>query len=480
LGIILRLRKYFSNRSLWTDEAAIALNIINRSFNELLQPLDYGQTAPIGFVFIEKILVNLLGNSEYVLRLYPLLCGIISIFLFYKIVKHFNNSKAILIALVLFTISNKLIYYSSEVKQYSSDVFITLLLYILLIYAESDRLTLWRGFLLGIIGAAAIWFSHAAVFILAGMGSSILLFYLIRKDRSCIIKLSLIFLTWILSFSVLYFVNLNNSLQNTEALIFFEKGFAPFPPVRISQLRWYFMKFFEVFENPAGLHLSGIAAFMFILGLISFFKNKRNVFFPLTLPVPFLLLASILHKYPFQGRLLLFIVPIMIIFIAEGAEQIRVKLNNSSSVIWLTMVAVLFSWPLYDAASYLKHPYGRSAWGLEEIKPVLEYTKQRYQHGDILYVYYGGYRPFKYYYEKYGFQKGDYIPGVALSLNWKEYKEDLDRLHGKSRVWIIFSHIYNWGDVDEEKLFLYFLDNLGTRLDSFRAHDAAVYLYDLR
>jgi len=286
---------------------------------------------------------------------------------------------------------------------------------------------------------------------------------------------------WILSFSVLYFVNLNNLTQNTALLNYWKDGFGPFPPVRISQLKWYIDRFFEVFRDPVGLRLSGIAAFLSIIGLISFIKIKRNVLFPLILPIAFLLLASILHRYPLKGRLLLFIVPIVIIFIAEGTNEIRVKINNNYSVIWVTIMTILFLPPVCSAVLALKSPHrGPHGFGGEEIKPIIEYAKQGYQPGDILYVYYSAYPAFKYYSDKYGFQKGDYIVGVKSRGNWKQYIEDLDRLHGKSRVWIIFSHVYNWGDVDEEKFFLYHLDSIGTRLDYFSAHDAAVYLYDLR
>jgi len=38
-GFVIRLVQYLSNRSLWGDEASIALNIINRSYQELLTPL---------------------------------------------------------------------------------------------------------------------------------------------------------------------------------------------------------------------------------------------------------------------------------------------------------------------------------------------------------------------------------------------------------------------------------------------------------
>ena len=49
LGIALRVRQYLVNHSLWEDEASLAFNLVNRSFSQLTQLLDYHQAAPIGF-----------------------------------------------------------------------------------------------------------------------------------------------------------------------------------------------------------------------------------------------------------------------------------------------------------------------------------------------------------------------------------------------------------------------------------------------
>lgn len=179
IGIVLRFIEYLHNRSLYDDEAKLALNIVNRSFSELLQPLDYVQIAPIGFLMLEKLIVQVFKNSEYVLRLLPFLCGIISLFLFYKISIHYIKPKAIPIALGLFAISQNLIYYSTELKQYSSDVTIALLLYLVTTYIQSKDLTIPVVVLYGIFGAIAIWFSNTSVFILAGIGTSLALFCLV-------------------------------------------------------------------------------------------------------------------------------------------------------------------------------------------------------------------------------------------------------------------------------------------------------------
>jgi hypothetical protein len=46
LGLALRLRPYLANRSLWMDESFLALNIMERSFGQLTQPLDHLQGVP--------------------------------------------------------------------------------------------------------------------------------------------------------------------------------------------------------------------------------------------------------------------------------------------------------------------------------------------------------------------------------------------------------------------------------------------------
>src|SRR5438093_1878315 len=76
-GITVRCVQYIANRSLWLDESLLALNIVHRTFLQLLQPLDYEQGAPVGFLMIEKASVQIFGNNEYALRLFTFLFGII-------------------------------------------------------------------------------------------------------------------------------------------------------------------------------------------------------------------------------------------------------------------------------------------------------------------------------------------------------------------------------------------------------------------
>ena len=60
----------------------LALNILNRSFGGLFQqPMEYGQSSPIGYVISVKAITLLLGDSEYALRLYSLIAGCFALML---------------------------------------------------------------------------------------------------------------------------------------------------------------------------------------------------------------------------------------------------------------------------------------------------------------------------------------------------------------------------------------------------------------
>ena len=85
-----RVVQYASNRSLWLDEAALALKIDHFSFTQLLHPQNqlsesyfvHIQAGPFGLLALVKMLVIYFGDHEYVLRLVPFIAGVVSIFLF--------------------------------------------------------------------------------------------------------------------------------------------------------------------------------------------------------------------------------------------------------------------------------------------------------------------------------------------------------------------------------------------------------------
>jgi hypothetical protein len=474
LGILFRLRHFLSDRSLWLDEALVVLNIIHRSPSELLKPLDYHQGAPLGFLALEKAAVLGFGTSESVLRLVPFLSGALSMILFVIVSRRFLSPVAARIAVGLFAVSDPLIYYSAEAKQYSSDVAVAILLFWLAGFLLECESRVVRAAIVSVIGAIVLWFSQPAAFVLAAVGVSWLVDSILRHDRRGQVLLSIPAVLWPVSFLLSFLASLRGLTHDAALLDYWQGAFAPLPPRSGADVRWFIDAFFGVFSDPVGLTLVGIAAVAALVGLAELYSKHFARFLLFLTPYVATLVASALHRYPFRGRLLLFLVPSIILLIAAGLETIRTRTSDTLPHLSFLLIALLFLHPLLDAGSGLIKPRTK-----EEIRPVISYVEKHRQDGDFLYIYYTALHPFQYYSARQLIAPMNEITGVESRQNWALYRKDLDQLRGKKRAWILFSHVYRGAGVDEERLFLDYLDTMGTRLDSARAPGASVYLYNL-
>lgn len=476
LGLILRVQQYCANRSLWLDEAFLALNLVERDLVELVQPLDYNQGAPLGFLYAQKLTIQVLGNRDYILRLLPLAAGVISLYLFYRVAEKYASRAAMLLALALYAASGPLVYYTSEAKQYSTDVATTLLLLLLAAKCFEAEVGMKHYVGLGVAGSLALWFSHPALFVVAGIGLSLALHQVTHRDWRRLSWLGMACLLWLANFAAIYAISLHSLASNTDLINYWAGGFMPVPPWR--DFGWFPNAFSDMLENLAGLSATSIAMVAFFVGCLSLLLRRWRLGLVLIVPFGLVLLASGLKKYPFADRLLLFIVPSALLLIAQGADQIRVSLRRVShwlsNGVWLFLTIVLLLAPTVGLQQTLWHPQMR-----EEIKQVMRYVDQHFTEGDLLYVYYGAKYPFLYYAPQFGFGEEDYMLGLYHREEPHIYLEELDQLSGGGRIWFIFSHVYNWAAIDEEAFFLEHLDSLGTRVDVLQAPGASTYLYDL-
>ena len=511
-GIALRLIRYLYNPSLWFDESVVATDIINRGFMEFLQPSpDYTQTGPLGFFILIKLAIQVFGNSEYAFRLFPLLFGIISLFLFYKVAKHILNPEAVVIALGLFAILDPLVWYSTTLKPYSIDVAVTLLIYTFVINMRTKQLNMLQTAFFAFAGAVVVWFSHPSIFIIAGVGVCSVAFCSINKEWARLRGQLFIYSIWALSFVALYILYTHNLTSDMdynmgiEKALKMENSLMPFPPESLKDIRWYVDSFFETFDSAIGLSFAGLAAFAFIVGGISMYSENRERFLLLISPFFFTVVAAALHQYSIKGRLILFLVPLMLLIISEGVAKVSNKSGHNPAKVGIILIALLFLYPFSWATYHIKNPSS-----LEEIKPVLSYIKDNWQKEDILYIHFYTQYAFeyysKYYPEPFAFDEKEYLIGIAPGAwyyKWrknkihdnyrmreditqsstdimKEYVKDLNKLKGRHRVWILFTGKVASMGLEDAKFFLYHLDTIGKRLDSFgRPGVAVAYLYDL-
>lgn len=479
-GIMVRLIQYIYNRSLWADEAVLALNIINRSYLELTQPLDYDQVAPIGFLWIEKFLVDFFGNNEYTLRFFPLITGLLSLFIFAMIARRYLDNLGRLIAILLFTTIPAIIYYATEVKQYSSDIFITLLLCYLLAPYGKKKSTSSKIIIKSVLVAISLWISHPAIFILVAMILVNLVDMRLKEDPSQLGQKIIIYLSGLLSFALLYFGFLNKVNNNQNLLNSWGEAF-PNHPLNII---WYLDAFCKFFYKPLGLEsgLDVIGIILFLLGCYSYFQKNKIILVTLLFPLLTTFTGAGLQLYPFRSRVVLFLAPFFIIAIAEGVNWLsQQKIQPAIALLLTFVITITVVYPGSESSIIVFQPREK-----EEIKQVIDYIQAREQPQDVLYIYQRGIYQFLYYAEKYGYQPGDYILGVEdLDLydgsklsdtELQRYKKDFDSLRGNSRVWLLFSHVTRNSEYLPIKKYL---DTIGTKLDTFEAKGAFVHLYNL-
>src|ERR1051325_3988322 len=212
-GIVLRASKYLPAWSMRGDELAVTLNLINRSPLELAtKPLDYEQAAPFGFLLTVKALITILGKSEYVLRLISFIAGCISLILMQILLTRTTSKYGNLFALAAFAVGNYLIYYSAELKPYSTDVLFTLILLLVFQQLLSKVSTAKDFLLLAVLGVLALCFSYTALFVLAGIGITLFIHY--WKDKQKLLWMILTGLLWSGTLLALYFLLFRHQSQD--------------------------------------------------------------------------------------------------------------------------------------------------------------------------------------------------------------------------------------------------------------------------
>ena len=476
LGFYTRAVEFLSNRSIWLDEASLALTVINRSFYEIVtQPPDYFQVVPIGFILLTKLLVSLFGKSEFVFRSIPLISSLTAFFVLYRLSLRCLPGKFAIIPLFLVATSSELLRYATEFKPYSSDVLLALCIAAYVFSSLDAPYTRQRGYVFGAIGAVVLWFSFPSVFVLGGAGAVLLYSFIAERRWQETKNLLISFACWGVSLTINYCLFLKTITGYASVEYYWNDSFAPLPPFTIEEQIWFIRSFMQIFYYSAVINQALIGCGLFIVGAYAFYKKQNKEFFVFILPLVLALMASALHKYPFEGRLLLFYVPFLYIFIARGISFLIHKRSYFAKVVgWIALIAVLC--PAF-AMAYAQVAHTKVY--REEIRPALHYIKTHKQKDDIVYIYYGANRAFQYYADVYGLKNKDYIMGIGSREDWGRYRADLDQLKGEKRAWLLFTHVYRVDGESEERYMLDYLESFGKKIDVSRFPNVSVYLYDL-
>ena len=432
-----------SARNLWTDEAWVALAVLQPSVGEVLAS---GHSTPPLYLLTIWALAQVFGSGEAVLRALSLCFGLGTVFLFWPLARSLTATAPALLGLTALTFSPIMVYYSKELKQYSGDAFFAVLVLLL-----TERLRVAQGdkgwLLLGLAGMVGLGYSHTLVFILPVALASLWFTLPAPRRRS----LALIAVFWGAAFALLYSLFLRHQVD-PELVGYWSKDFPDFSGL-LAFLIWLggaWQRYLTYFLGEYGLLWGGP---LLALGVIYVLQHKpRLVCVYLAGPLLLAFSAAALHRYPFMAhyggsRLMLFSAPMLYLLVAAGGVAAVLFLWRHR-LRWLTPVligGILIGLKPAQMVQENLHP----SFNRSQLKPLVARLERERKPNDWVYVYYYAIHPFKYYFQQENLERiywGKSCVETGLNLSGEENindKQDADHRLLTRRLWLISGHYPN-------------------------------------
>jgi hypothetical protein len=395
--------------NLWHDEAWVAVSVVQAGFREMFFS-EYPQTTPPLLLILIRILAQFFGSSDWVLRLWPALAGVATTALIYFVCRRLTGSAtAGLISMSIWAMNPMALRYSQELKQYSTDAMVGLLL-MLLAERIVDRARKEgaaprvSGFTL--LATIIIGFSYPSVFFIAVVGAR-LAWHLLVEDlpRAEFRRGWWAWMGYVGATSLAFFATYHYLIrpQITDWLVgFWSDNYLPLAsPTEVVTFAFgrTYDFFWYLFSDWADGILLGEApalfALVFLIGTLSLIATRRGLaLFYLMAPFALTLLAAALRRYPYGGiRADLFLVPLLFIGVAYGLDRLiavtRAGPRLSKALVLLLILLFPYLQVIENKGAYLKRN--------EDMRSVTHTVGERIEVGDMIGVHPAGYYAFRHY-----------------------------------------------------------------------------------
>jgi len=343
------------NRSLWLDPAMLALSVVNKGYGELFGQLELRQSAPVGFLLVSKLVGSLFGYKDLSLTVVPFLFGIASLILFLRLSCRMLGITAAPLAFLPFAACSTAVLYSGEFKQYSGDLFFSVLLLLVAhnaIVRRLDGRSILAFVCAGLVGP---WFSHTAILVAAGTGMALIV-HARARERRAVVPLLMAGTVVVGHFLALYLLQ----MRPTASPVLFTthaKGFAPLPVPGSGFLHWWWQTILGFISHPLGFGWwRGLPLIGMGVGAIAslFSPNRRTTGMLLLFPLVVLAAVSTAHFYPIhtggyptKARFVLFAAPFGFLLIAVGLDALSRR--DPRPALASAILACLLAWLPFDS-----------------------------------------------------------------------------------------------------------------------------------
>jgi uncharacterized membrane protein len=381
LGVAARLHAYADNRALWRDEGMLAMNVIEHGVDQFLEPLDYRQLTPVGFLLSVKLATSLFGEGERALRLFPLLAGLAALPLTFLVTGRIDGRRSAWRATALVAAAPSAIYFSTEAKQYAYDILLSLIALWLGLHAARSALSWRSGAALAVLGAVMVWFSHPVALVLGGVGLSLIGQALAARRWPRAWALTAICALWLISFAVCVLATNSTGRMLGDQDAWARPGFQPLPPHSLDDLALWARTLLGLpalilqggkgigpTEVPLLLRMTMLASVVWVVGLAALWRKDRWVCAMMLSPFVLMMLVSMLEIYPVFARLAAFLLPPLVVTVAIALSR-AVRWRGHFRVPGMALALGFLVLPLMHTALAAVRPYPR-----EELRAVLRHV----------------------------------------------------------------------------------------------------------
>jgi hypothetical protein len=358
LAMALRGYHYFSDPPVWHDEAALIINVLDKSYGEQLGPLYYSEAAPPLFLWAEKAVASCLGDGTYALRLLPFLATVAGLLGALAVARRVLPPAAVLVVALLFGFSDRLLWHGSEAKPYASDVLLAVGLLATFLREDDTPRALARLLLLyAALSPCLVFLSFPACFLLGGAALA-LLPAVLRARRGGVWAAYALFALALCGAFVLLYLGPVTAQKNERMFRCWADNFPDWqagwsvPLLMVQRLS-------EVCRyacEPVGNVLAPLA----IVGAVALWRAGRGrLVAAATLPGALAVVAWLLGQYPLgPARVSAFLAPAALLLVAAGVAPALAWLRRRSPLA-VPALAVLLLVPAGNVAYRLAVPWDR-------------------------------------------------------------------------------------------------------------------------
>jgi hypothetical protein len=320
-GAGLLLHHWVRGRPLWLDEQMIALNIRDRTMLELAGPLWLDQSAPYGWLATQRTSTLLFGLGDHAVRAVPVAFGLAALAASAWVGRRWMSAQAAVALVLLFSLGEWVFHYSLELKPYSGDVFLGLLLPALVVWAmegNSPGNRLRRAALWWVAAAVGQWWAYGATFVTPAC-ALVLWAALWRADGWRRAAAFAVFgVGWLAAFGLHYLLVLRFTLVSSALRDYWSATMVPPEASLAETVRWLGVHVAPLADSPGG---STHPVLFWATALCGFLFARRWLFACVfgTVVASAFLLAGI-RMVPLYERLSLWALPALYVGIALSLD----------------------------------------------------------------------------------------------------------------------------------------------------------------